>query len=216
MTEPDEKPDLPGNCRNYRCDERAEARRQQILEAAAHCFRAHGFHGASMQLIARTAGMGVGHIYHYFENKEAIIEAIVAADEQVTQSRFDGFRREPDVFRTMIDQANHGLDRSLNVDRSALIMEIIAESGRNPRIAALVHASDDKKRAQLLELLARIPVAGAAADDEAVLARHRAAQAELIAAIFDGLHVRAMRHPGIDRDAVLGLLRPVLQRILEG
>ena len=59
---------------------RAAARRQQILNAAAQCFREHGFHGASIAQISKTAGMSPGHIYHYSENKEAIIAAIVAQD----------------------------------------------------------------------------------------------------------------------------------------
>jgi len=120
-----------------KCDEsRAGARRQQILDAAGRCFREHGFHSASMQLIARTAGMSGGHTYHYFENKEAIIAAIVAADDGVTRSRFEGFRREPNVSAAMVEQADKGLDRCLDIDRSALLMEIAAESGRNHRIAA--------------------------------------------------------------------------------
>lgn len=204
MDEPCDKPE--GS--RHRCDERAEARRQQILDAAARCFREHGFHSAGMQLIARTAGMSVGHIYHYFENKEAIIAAIVAADEAITQSRFEDFRREPDVLHAMVEQADRGLDRSLDVTRSALLTEINAESGRNPRVAALVHASDAVLRAELGELIGRIH---GSSDSP-----HRAAQAEMILAVFDGLRVRGLRNPELDRDAVLDLLRPVLRRILEG
>ena len=51
-----------------------------MLDAAAICFRNHGFHGASMAQISKTAGMSPGHIYHYFDNKEAIIAAIVERD----------------------------------------------------------------------------------------------------------------------------------------
>jgi TetR/AcrR family transcriptional regulator, repressor for uid operon len=49
----------------------AEARREQVLDAAAHCFRRHGYHGASMAEIAGAAAMSPGHIYHYFQSKEA-------------------------------------------------------------------------------------------------------------------------------------------------
>lgn len=53
------------------------ARRKQILDAAATCFRRDGFRGASMANISLTAGMSTGHIYHYFESKAAIIEAVI-------------------------------------------------------------------------------------------------------------------------------------------
>lgn len=195
-----------------RCDERTEARRQQILEAAEQCFREHGFHSASMQRIARTAGMSVGHIYHYFENKEAVIAAIVAADEAVTQCRFDGFRREADVFTAMVERADRGLDRSLDTGRGALLMEILAESGRNEGIAELVRESERHLMSGLDDLLQRVEQEKGLSLDE----RERAARAAMVAAVFDGLRVRALRNPELDRDALLDVLRPVLSCILAG
>ena len=139
----------------------------------------------------------------------------MAADEALTNSRFDDFRREPDVFAAMVAQADRGLDRSLDTSRSDLLMEIMAESGRHDGIAGLVQASDRRLREQLIELMARVDEArGQPVGADA--ARCRAARAELVIALFDGLRVRAIRHPGIDRDAVLHLMRPVLARILEG
>jgi AcrR family transcriptional regulator len=56
---------------------RGQARRQQILDAAAACFVREGFHGTSIAKISKAAGMSPGHIYHFFESKEAIIGALV-------------------------------------------------------------------------------------------------------------------------------------------
>ena len=42
--------------------QRAGKRCEQVLDAAAACFRRRGFHGASMAEISREAGMSVGHI----------------------------------------------------------------------------------------------------------------------------------------------------------
>ena len=60
-----------------KAQERAELQRGRILDAAQKCFIEHGFHAASMASIADTAGMSAGLIYRYFENKSAIILAIV-------------------------------------------------------------------------------------------------------------------------------------------
>src|SRR5690606_4064328 len=54
--------------------------RRDVLDAAGACFREEGFHGASMSRIAARAEMSVGHIYRYFDSKEAIIIALVERD----------------------------------------------------------------------------------------------------------------------------------------
>src|SRR6201993_234492 len=51
-------------------------RRTQILEAAVVCFAKRGFHQASMHDISAEAGISVGLIYRYFQNKEAVIAAM--------------------------------------------------------------------------------------------------------------------------------------------
>src|SRR5256886_10206936 len=48
----------------------------QILDAAVACFAKRGFHQASMHDISAEAGISVGLIYRYFENKEAVISAM--------------------------------------------------------------------------------------------------------------------------------------------
>ncbi|MCP3098246.1 TetR/AcrR family transcriptional regulator [Myxococcus sp. K15C18031901] len=48
-----------------------------ILEAAGEIFARFGFKKASIEDIARKAGVGKGSIYLHFESKEALFEAIV-------------------------------------------------------------------------------------------------------------------------------------------
>ncbi len=52
---------------------RASARKIEILRSAAAAFRRRGFHGASMDEIARALGMQKGNLYYYFKSKEAIL-----------------------------------------------------------------------------------------------------------------------------------------------
>src|SRR5450755_2420570 len=51
-------------------------RRRQILQAAMACFAKRGFHQATMHDISEEAGISVGLIYRYFQNKEAVISAM--------------------------------------------------------------------------------------------------------------------------------------------
>jgi AcrR family transcriptional regulator len=49
------------------------SRRAEILRSAVSAFRRRGYHGASVDEIARTLGMTKGNLYYYFRNKEEIL-----------------------------------------------------------------------------------------------------------------------------------------------
>ena len=53
------------------------AKRRQILDGARRAFLANGFDAASMNEIARAAGVSKGTLYVYFKSKEELFEAIV-------------------------------------------------------------------------------------------------------------------------------------------
>jgi len=53
------------------------AKRRQIVEGARTIFLQHGFDAASMNDIARAAGVSKGTLYVYFDNKEQLFAAIV-------------------------------------------------------------------------------------------------------------------------------------------
>ena len=52
-----------------------DEKRQHILEAAEECFQRDGFRGASIGEICTAAHMSPGHLYHYFDSKEALLTA---------------------------------------------------------------------------------------------------------------------------------------------
>ena len=64
-------------------EERREARRQQILDAARACVLEHGLEAASMEMIIARSGLSTGAVYRYFKGKDEIIGAAftAAADE---------------------------------------------------------------------------------------------------------------------------------------
>ena len=51
-------------------------KRQLILDAATHVFAEKGYHGSRISDIAREAGIAYGLVYHYFKNKEEILNSI--------------------------------------------------------------------------------------------------------------------------------------------
>ncbi|EKE75926.1 TetR/AcrR family transcriptional regulator [Gallaecimonas xiamenensis] len=64
----------------------------RILEATENLLALYGFHGLSMQLVAKEAGVAAGTIYRYFESKTALILAVHRKIvEEVSQALFDGY-----------------------------------------------------------------------------------------------------------------------------
>ena len=65
-------------------EERREARRQQILDAARACMLEYGLEAVSMEMIIARSGLSTGAVYRYFKGKDEIIEAaIVTAAREI-------------------------------------------------------------------------------------------------------------------------------------
>lgn len=188
--------------------DRAQARRQQVLEAAAECFRRRGFHAASMAEIAKTAGMSPGHIYNLFENKDDIIAAIVEQDCADLMSRIAQLQQEGDVLQAMLAETERAIDESAQVADAALDLEVLAEASRNPRLADVVHRTQAMVHEMGLALVRQSlgPQADTLPPEEI---RGRAL---MLAALFNGLTALSVRHA--DLPAQVAAMAPVMQRLL--
>jgi TetR/AcrR family transcriptional regulator, repressor of fatR-cypB operon len=67
-------------------------RRESILDAALQCFVERGFHGTAIPEIAAQANIAAGTIYHYFDSKEALVNALYRSWKgKVAQRVFTAF-----------------------------------------------------------------------------------------------------------------------------
>ncbi|MCU0733711.1 MAG: TetR/AcrR family transcriptional regulator [Hyphomonas sp.] len=66
----------------------AEERSLEILASIRQAFAEKGFDGASMQDLARAAGMSVGNFYRYFPSKAAIVRAMCDYDLSEIEGEF--------------------------------------------------------------------------------------------------------------------------------
>jgi len=189
---------------------RAEARRQQILCAAARCFSEHGFHGASISQISKEAGMSAGHIYHYFDNKEAIIAAIVAQDLESLLRLTAELRDACDIRQAMIVRAAESVAEQLDPLTAGLKLEIVAEASRNPRVAQIVREADATCRQSLAETIRIVRRRSGHHDDEESIA----AMVEALAVLFEGLLLRTIRNPGLDHARVARQVQRAIDDIL--
>lgn len=110
----------------------------QILDAAVVCFAKRGFHQTSMHDISAEAGISVGLIYRYFENKEAVISAMAARHKKEIQEVVERARQAPTLLESLeILFTAHCCENSPQI-QSAFVVDLYAEAARNPQIAELV------------------------------------------------------------------------------
>ncbi len=152
--------------------------------------------------------MSVGHIYHYFENKEAIVEAIVERDLARSLAFLDELARASDASAAILDLVQESLSHPAGRERMLLRMEVLAEASRTPRVAAKVREADALARQRFLEVLRSQPAFRNVPEPDLN------ARADGIVAILEGLTLRALRNPGLDVARVSAEMRPALAALL--
>lgn len=190
-----------------RQEQRVERRHAQILDAARACVRADGFHAASMSRIAAEAGMSVGHIYQYFENKQAIMVALSERDFEDFMCHITelGDHEQLDVsavIAAFLDRIMWMLDH----DRAALALEVLAESGRNAKFAALVLRVDRTFRHEARKIVGGVVKGLGPAEVDA--------RVEMFLVIVRALLIHAGTHPVSDRKLLADGFRLTLQGLL--
>jgi TetR/AcrR family transcriptional repressor of uid operon len=168
--------------------ESAADRREQILNAAMVCFAKRGFHQASMHDISAEAGISVGLIYRYFENKEAVISAMADRHKAEIQDVLERARQAPSLLESLeVLFTAHCCENSPQVT-SAFVVDLFAEAARNPGVRQLVR--DVRKTAMdgVTDLIERSPEAKS---------HHLTPRelADLIFAVSDGMLMRDILQP---------------------
>ena len=134
-------------------------RRSQILDAALICFAKHGFHQASMHDISAEAGISVGLIYRYFENKEAVISAMADRHKKEISEVLQRAKQAPTLLESLeILFTAHCSEEATGVV-SAFVVDLYAEASRNPRVADLVRDVLHTAMGGVTELISKAPEA---------------------------------------------------------
>ena len=165
-------------------------RRTQILDAALVCFAKRGFHQASMHDISAEAGISVGLIYRYFENKDAVISAMADRHKKEIHEVLERAQQAPTLLESLeILFTAHCCEDAPQVV-SAFVVDLYAEASRNQRVADLVRDVLQTAMSGVTDLIARSPEAESAAHG---LKPHE--QAELIFAVSRGMLMRDVLQP---------------------
>ena len=190
--------------------ERAQNRRNQVLQAAAVCFARSGFHGASMSEISKEAGMSAGHIYNYFDGKDAIIMAFVDLQSEHVMTQLRELEGQADPLQSMIDDAPRHIDENLDPHFFELPMEMCAEAARNPKIAEALRAADVAAMKQFRPIIKRERERRNLSVDDALLD----GRIDTMVSLFHGLPVRALHRPHLNRASLVEGYRVALKALL--
>src|SRR5213075_3586827 len=132
-------------------------RRSQILDAALVCFAKRGFHQASMHDISAEAGISVGLIYRYFQNKEAVISAMADRHKQEIHEILERAQQASNLLESLevLFTAHCGETEPQVI--SAFVVDLFAEASRNPHVAQLVRDVCETSMNGVTDLIARSP-----------------------------------------------------------
>jgi AcrR family transcriptional regulator len=111
------------------------AKRRQIIDGASEVFLAQGFDAASMNDIARAAGVSKGTLYVYFGNKEELFEAIVEQECDVqAEGIFDLDPNDHDVAAVLTKLGVAYVKFLCRPEKASAIRTVIAIADRMPEI----------------------------------------------------------------------------------
>jgi AcrR family transcriptional regulator len=187
-----------------------EEKRQEILEGAVRCFIRDGFRGASISTICAEAQISPGHLYHYFPSKEAIIEAMAATHLESIRARFSQLADKKDAIAVITAELQRNRKGATSGEQ-ALILDLMAEAGRNPAIAKIVHTHTRAIRGLLAETLRNGQATGGIDPNlDVELA------ASILINLMDGSKILRIRDPKIDTRKCDEMLATMIARFLSG
>ena len=128
------------------------ARRERLIAAAEHVFVELGYGAASMDGIARGAGMSKKTIYQVFETKQDLFAAVIdsrkaALAAMIEAEGCDDERKPEDVLRRFLRQIAYFV---LAPRQAALYRLAVAESQRAPELANAFHREGSTKACSAL------------------------------------------------------------------
>lgn len=188
-----------------------QARRTQIVDAAAILFRNQGFANTSMDDIAKAVGVSRGVLFYYFDGKAEIGEhtlrlAVRAYSDYVRER----VRRRRTARGRLHEFAESCLDyQAEHPDLYIAFVELLGCLGEDEEKYRLTRSLNQRTRNQLIEIIE------AGVDSGELAAVDAAALADIIQAFIDGMMEMMAMEPGaVSVAATKRLWRQMLDSVL--
>lgn len=159
ITAPSPKPEKRG--RRGRPVGDREAQRRKLLLAGIKVIAEDGYSGASLRRVAREAGHTTGAITYYFENKEAMVGAII-------EFMFDGFDEMLDIGEEFDDHGRRykrWVELNSNSDGWIAGFQLIARARHEPKFAEIYRKRYEAYRDRLTSIIKKQQAAGTVRND---------------------------------------------------
>ena len=177
--------------------EHHEARRGELLDAAARCFARRGFAETSVREIYEEAGVSAGSVYLHFRSKDEIVEALaeqvlarLANEQQLLEAADDPL----DAIATLVRSFAAAVALAPS-ERLSLRVQAWAAAATHPTLAASFRDGFEGMRAAIVTTIERGKRSGRIArstDSDAA--------ARIVMAAFQGLVLQIVLGTGIDAE----------------
>jgi AcrR family transcriptional regulator len=181
-----------------------DSRIDEILMLARDAFVEKGFDGASMQDLARAAGMSAGNFYRYFSSKAAIVDAMVARDLDEIDREFaqiSAAENPIDSLRSLLWSRISGIDCEKDY---SLWSDIMAAANRKPEVAQVLARMEAQVCTRLTQLFALL-----SGTDEATAYQRYMAHARLVFLMVRGVALENINRKTTDSDLAALIMRTI-------
>jgi AcrR family transcriptional regulator len=180
---------------------RREMTRRHLMDAAATVFARDGFHGASLDDVAATAGFTKGAVYSNFKSKEDLFLAVF--DDRLVREHDEmeqvlAHPIEVDGLTEQLPRVRGVIERTWDDEWTALYLEFVLYAKRNPEAGEKLAASARRQREATIAMLAAQYTNIGAAPNFAI-----PALAILSIALFEGLSLGRLADPSAFTQEVL-------------
>jgi len=189
--------------------EQHRQRRLAIVGAALELFATKGFARTTTADISRAAGISTGALFHYFPSKRAVFVGLFDADRDEWDEAFESASADPDPWHALTGVVDRLAAEAALPVVAGLIVEILAQSHRDPEIAALVADGDRRMMRGVAALIDGLREAGLA--DPGMPS---ATAARWLLVLTDGFHTRGYPEPDRDRPAEVATAKELIARSL--
>jgi AcrR family transcriptional regulator len=186
-------------------DRRREMTRRHLLDAAAVVFARDGFHGASLDDVAATAGFTKGAVYSNFKGKDdlfvAVFEDRLTNEEQEMQRVLQESVGSTEL-NAHLPRVRGVIEGTWDDEWTALYLEFVLYARRNPASQEKLVASARRHREVTIGMLERSYASVGAFPDLPL-----PVLATISMALFEGLSIgRLVDPPAVTREVVTDAL----------